>query len=306
MLSDCTLTRRVEAALDAASFAANGALITDLDGTAVHQDGDRVVIEKRVQLGLERVRTSGRPVIINTLRFPLSIMRTFGEQWSEWTRKPLPCVTLNGSLIGDIVRSDSGELVFDERCAFPLLEAEIESVLTRLEAALRAGFSRFTVFVYSRTWQDGEVIWTPSEARVQGLVDKYVSASVVVADGIEGLRHRLLTTEICMIAVQLEEAGDNRLAFQHANASNFFTRAGVDKRSGAIELTRLLSADFACSIGAGDTELDTFLDGVGLSLHVGPADLKFKGRLDTLRLEDPIALGAILSDVVAYCERTIP
>ena len=86
--------RDVEKALAASDFARSGAVISDLDGTAVHQTRDRWLIAEPVQLGLEQVREHGRPIIINTLRFPLSVIRTFGAQWVAWTEKPLPCVTM--------------------------------------------------------------------------------------------------------------------------------------------------------------------------------------------------------------------
>lgn len=305
MSSDET-AQRVRAALEQSQFSARGAVVTDLDGTAVHQVRTRVLIVDSVQHALERIRDSGRPVLINTLRFPLSVMRTFGVQWAEWTRHPLPCITLNGSLIGDLVQSDGGDLAFDERAAFPLKPDEVDEVLDGLERALDAGVDRFTLFVYPRDWQQGELIWTPLAERIGELSAKYVSASEVNADPISALKERLAAQDICMIAVQIEDPSDPRLAFQHASASSFVTTEGVNKRSGAQHLMGLLGADMAASIGAGDTELDTFLDGIGLSLHVGSFDLPYRGVHDTLKLASPHALGDVLFQVAEHCERTVP
>lgn len=303
---DAEIERRVAAALAASRFAEAGGLVCDLDGTAVHQQGDLVMIAEPVQQGLERVRDAGRPVIINTLRFPLSIMRTFGLQWAVWTRRPLPCVTLNGSLIGDIVQSASGALVFEERAAFPLQEAEVEIVVAAIEEAMGAGSDAFTLFAYPRDWQAGEWVWTPRADRVGPLREKYVSAAQVAGWPVARLRTELQRTSLCMLAIHVEDPTDRRLAFQHGRASGFFTADGVDKRSGASHLSGLLGTDMKASIGAGDTELDTFLDGIGLAVLVGNASLPFKGVHDTLRLSDPFAFGAVLSLVARHCERVVP
>lgn len=302
MPAEINVAERVEKALVACGFARCGAVISDLDGTAVHQTRDRWLIAEPVQLGLERVREQGRPVIINTLRFPLSVIRTFGAQWVKWTEKPLPCVTLNGSLIGDIVRS-GGDLVFTERAAFPLSDAEIEEVLQGLEQGLGEGSDDFTVFLYPRDYLAGEIIWTPVAERTGALRAKYASAAQVVAWPFEQLRNFLEAQDICMLSVLVERPGDTRLAFQHGKPSSFVTRSGVNKRSGSEWLCGALSADTEASIGAGDTELDTFLDGVGIALHVGTLDLAFRGVHDTIRLPDPFAFGDVLSHVVDHCAR---
>ena len=303
---DEALARRVDEALTVLRFTARGALITDLDGTAVHQQGERVVVLDAVQGGLERIRLSGRPVIINTLRFPLSVMRTFGPQWMEWTLKPLPCVTLNGSLIGDLERSASGDLSFRERAAFPLWSGEIEAVFRHVDRALGAGADRFSLFIYPRDWRRGELIWTPVPARAAELKAKYVSATDVLTDPLDRLHQALMAEDLCLLSLQIERLDDPRLAFQHGHAMDFVTRPGIDKRSGAVWLCNRLAADHAASIGAGDTELDTFLDGIGLGIHVGGARLAFRGRHDTLRLPDPAALGSLLHHVAAHCEQTVP
>ena len=62
-------------------FMTQGAVITDLDGTAVHESGGRTIIHQSVEIGLKKIYELGRPIIINTLRFPLSVIRTFGVDW---------------------------------------------------------------------------------------------------------------------------------------------------------------------------------------------------------------------------------
>ena len=47
-------------------------------------------------------------------------------------------------------------------------------------------------------------------------------------------------------------------------------------------------------MGAGDTELDRFLIGVGLAVIVGNSNLDFKGTLDTIRLNNSFEFGELL------------
>jgi hypothetical protein len=69
--------------------------------------------------------------------------------------------------------------------------------------------------------------------------------------------------------------------------------AGVDKLSGARRLAERLQVDLADSVGAGDTEMDTFLNGVGLAVAVGPAPPPYAGLRGTLRVRDPAQLGLL-------------
>ena len=90
-------------------FAQRGAIVTDLDGTAVREYEGRAVIHVAVEVGLKRLHDLGHPFVINTLRFPLSLMRTFGRAWMSISTAPIPTVALNGSLIGDVVVDASGQ-----------------------------------------------------------------------------------------------------------------------------------------------------------------------------------------------------
>ena len=82
------------------SFATSGVVVTDLDGTAVHEFQGKITIPKEVELGLMRHYEHGRPLILNSLRFPLSVIRTFGQDWYKLSNAPIPTITLNGSLMG--------------------------------------------------------------------------------------------------------------------------------------------------------------------------------------------------------------
>ena len=68
---------------------------------------------------------------------------------------------------------------------------------------------------------------------------------------------------------------DQLMAYQHTKRSNFITHKGVDKLFGARAMADFLHSDLQDSLGAGDTELDSFLSGVGLALLVGHIELPF-------------------------------
>ena len=65
----------LRAFLAEADFAGKGAIVTDLDGTAVHEFEGRVVIPELVSHALKHLNDLGRPVVLNTLRFPLNVIR---------------------------------------------------------------------------------------------------------------------------------------------------------------------------------------------------------------------------------------
>ena len=96
------------------------------------------------------------------------------------------------------------------------------------------------------------------------------------------------------------------MAFQHAKRSSFVTRKGVDKLSGASEITARLGIDLAQSVGAGDTPMDSFLKGVGLSVHVGPMDLEYHGLIETIKVPDSFALGNMLFQLADLQRRSPP
>ncbi len=291
---DPDIERGLECFARQADFARTGAVVTDLDGTAVHEHAGRVVIPTGVELGLRRVREIGRPVILNSLRFPLSIVRSFGREWYAVSDAPLPTVSLNGSLLGWLTRSASGAIVFDELEAFPLDPQELERTLARVEALLHAGLGELLVFWYPRDWTLGERIWTFRPDRVAPVAAKYRSASVVESGGPDALRRAMAGRDPCMALLLLDVPQDRLMAYQHAERERFVVHAGIDKLSGARRLAARLHVSLEDSVGAGDTAMDTFLSGVGLAVAVGPTPPPYEGRHATLRVSDPVRLGLLL------------
>ena len=280
--------------IDQSSFATSGVVITDLDGTAVHEFQGKIVIPKEVELGLMRHYERGRPLILNSLRFPLSVIRTFGQDWYKLSNAPIPTVTLNGSLSGFVKQTNEGELIFEEAAAFPLTADEIKEALKGVQGILEAGIKNILVFYYPRDWRIGEVIWTPLPENILAVKEKYASASAVTAVEFPKLQEQMLAEDICMIFLLIDAPEDQLMAYQHTKRSNFITHKGVDKLFGARAMADFLHSDLHESLGAGDTELDSFLSGVGLALLVGHIELPFRGLVDTIKLKDSLELGAVL------------
>ena len=282
------------------AFASSGVVVTDLDGTAVHEYQGKVTIPKEVELGLMRHYESGRPLILNSLRFPLSVIRTFGKDWYRLSNAPIPTVTLNGSLLGFVKKTDQSELVFEEAAAFPLTKEEILEALQGVEGLLNGGIKNILVFYYPRDWRIGEVIWTPVPENVLAVKEKYRSASAVTAVEFPKLREQMLAQDICMIFLLIDAPEDQLMAYQHTKRSNCITHKGVDKLFGARAMTELLDCDLRDSMGAGDAELDTFLSGVGLALIVGNQQLSFHGLINTIKLDNSFELGNLLFRAAEY------
>ncbi len=231
------LTEEAEAKLkgfiDQTSFATSGGVITDLDGTAVHEFQGRIVIPKEVELGLMRHYERGRPLILNSLRFPLSVIRTFGQDWYKLSNAPIPTVTLNGSLLGFVKKTEESELVFEEAVAFPLTNDEIKEALEGVKGLLDGGIKNVLVFYYPRDWRIGEVIWTPVPENIIAVKEKYLSASAVTAVEFEKLQEQMCAEDVCMIFLLIDAPEDQLMAYQHTKRSNFITHKGVDKLFGA-------------------------------------------------------------------------
>lgn len=278
-------------------FATRGGVITDLDGTAVHERDGRIYVVEPVAEGLKALVDRGRPVVLNTLRFPLNVIRTFGHEWSAITAEPVPLVSLNGAVLGLLTPTDVGETTFEELVAFPLSTEQIEETVRRLNALLGDGVDQIVLFHYPRDWREGEFVWTPHPERVDALRAKYSSASAVRATPLPVLHDLLLTHGACMLSVLVDLPEDRRMAYQHADPNGFITAPGVDKLSGAREAAARLGFDLDQSVGAGDTPMDRFLAGVGLAVHVGPIALEYRGRADTIRLRDPFELGTALFEL---------
>jgi hydroxymethylpyrimidine pyrophosphatase-like HAD family hydrolase len=294
MALSAELDTKLQDFIHQSTFATSGAVVTDLDGTAVHEFQGKIVIPKEVELGLMRHYESGRPLMLNSLRFPLSVIRTFGQDWYKLSNAPIPTVTLNGSLMGFVKKTPAEELVFEEAAAFPLTPDEIREALKGVQGLVDGGIKNVLVFYYPRDWRIGEVIWTPVPENIIPVKEKYLSASAVTAVEFPKLQEQMLAEEICMIFLLIDAPEDQLMAYQHTKRSNFITHKGVDKLFGARALADKLGCDLTQSLGAGDTELDSFLNGVGLALIVGNNELKFRGLVETMRLRDSNELGSLL------------
>jgi hydroxymethylpyrimidine pyrophosphatase-like HAD family hydrolase len=275
-------------------FTEHGGVIIDLDGTAVHEEDGRAIIPHAVELGLKALYDRGRPVVLNSLRFPLSVMRTFGKEWLGISNSPIPTVSMNGSQVGYVQRDDKGEICFEEIAAYPMTANEIDAVIAGVDALLADNIRDVLLFYYPRDWRMGEIIWTPVAEKVDHVRAKYKSASAVTAVELDKLQAQLHQEEICMIFLLIERPADELMAYQHAKPSNFFTTKGVDKLTGARAAADFIGFEMKASLGAGDTPMDVFLSGVGLAVHVGSRELEFRGLLSTIQVADSLELGDVL------------
>jgi hydroxymethylpyrimidine pyrophosphatase-like HAD family hydrolase len=253
-----------------------------------------IVIHKEVETGLKKIYDLGRPVIINTLRFPLSVIRTFGKEWYSISRKPIPVVLLNGSQLGYIKQSGES-FIFEQLASFPLEPVEIKEVISGLKDLQKGGVSDLVLFFYREDWKQGEIIWTPSEERIPGIRKKYQSASSVIACSVTALEKILSESPVCMILLLIEAKNDQLMAYQHTRRNNFITHKNVDKLYGTLQMAKHINFSLEDSLGAGDSHMDVFLNEAGLSVHVRTPDLPFTGKILTLKLQDYHAYGEILS-----------
>lgn len=293
---------RLQHFLRHSSFASRGAVMTDLDGTAVHEAEGRVQLSRSVELGLQRVHAAGRQVLINTLRFPLSVMRVFGREWRAASGDDMLVTCLNGSIGGRIVQDRAGALAFEEAFADPLQPQDLGELMVGIRGLWDQGLRDLLVFFYPRDWRAGEAIWTADPARVGPVQAKYTSASRVMSGPPDALEAALSAQAHCMVFLLVDAPGDRLMAYQHTERSRFVTRQGVDKLHGARVLTRSLGLELADSIGAGDAEPDTFLSAVGFAVIVGPQSLHFRGVRDTVRVPDAPAFGELLLAAAAALE----
>lgn len=286
------------------AFTEHGAVITDLDGTAIQESEGRYSIPHSVELGLKKVHDLGRPVVINTLRFPLSVMRTFGKEWYSISHSPIPTVLMNGSQLGYIVETKNKNFGYEEIAAFILTADEIDEVFVTVQSLLSDGITDLLIFYYPRKWDIGEVIWTPVKNKIPVIQNKYLSASSVFSTDVKTLQDEMKLQDICMIFLLIDVQEDKLMAYQHTKKNNFFTHKGVDKLYGAEQIANKLGFQLPHSLGAGDTVMDTFLKGVGLAVHVGNPYLQFEGILPPLKIQNSSELGELLFALAAM-QRTI-
>lgn len=286
-------------------FADKGGVITDLDGTAIHEYQGKYTVPYTVELGLKKVHDLGRPVVINTLRFLLSVMRTFGREWYSISNAPVPTVLMNGSQLGYMVETIEGDFGYEEIAAFPLKEDEIDEVINNIRELVTNGIDDVLVFYYPRQWTKGEIIWTPAAEKVSAVQNKYLSASAVYTSELNELHDFLKAEDICMIFLLIDIPQDKLMAYQHTKKSSFFTHKGVDKLFGAEQIASHLHFSLDHSVGAGDTEMDTFLKGVGLAIHVGNNILPYHGNFPSLHVPGSAELGELLFELAAMQKKVI-
>ena len=282
-----------------------GGLITDLDGTAIHEFEGRYSIPQSVQLGLDKIYDLGRPIVLNTLRFPLSVIRTFGQEWYKISNAPIPTVLMNGSQLGYIMQNNEGNFLYNEIDAFPLEPNEIAAVLQIVTSFIKNNDLDLLVFYYPRDWEQGEIIWTPLADKIEPVQKKYLSASKVYSSSLENLQADLHAQEICMIFLLIDIPQDRLMAYQHTKRNNFFTHKGVDKDFGALQIANHLQFDLKHSIGAGDSEMDSFLRSVGLAIHVGNPLLSIEGLLPPIKVNSSSEFGELLFALAAMQRNVI-
>ena len=282
-----------------------GGLITDLDGTAIHEFEGRYTIPQSVQLGLDKIYDLGRPIVLNTLRFPLSVIRTFGQEWYKISNAAIPTVLMNGSQLGYIMQSNEGNFLYNEIDAFPLEPNEIAAVLQIITSFIKNNDLDLLVFYYPRDWEQGEIIWTPLADKIEMVQKKYMSASNVYSSSLENLQSDLHDQEICMIFLLIDVPQDRLMAYQHTKRNNFFTHNGVDKDFGAQQIATHLEFDLKHSIGAGDSEMDSFLRSVGLAIHVGNPLLSYESLLPPIKVKNSSEFGEILFELAAMQRNVI-
>jgi hydroxymethylpyrimidine pyrophosphatase-like HAD family hydrolase len=282
-----------------------GAVITDLDGTAIHEFEGKYSIPQSVQLGLDKIYELGRPVVLNTLRFPLSVIRTFAKEWYKISNAPIPTVLMNGSQLGNIMQDNEGNFLYNEIDAYPLEPSEIAGVLQVITSFIRNNDLGLLVFYYPRDWQQGEIIWTPLAEKVDGVVNKYKSAAKVYSSSLENLQADLHSQEICMIFLLIDIPQDRLMAYQHTKRNNFFTHKGVDKDFGVQQIANHLQFDLKHSIGAGDSEMDSFLRSVGLAIHVGNPLLSYEGIHPPIKVKNSSEFGELLFELAAMQRNVI-
>lgn len=285
-------------------FAHRGGIVTDLDGTALHEDHGHILIPRPVEVGFQQLHELGRPFVLNSLRFPMSVLRTFGRDWYNISNAPIPTVSMNGSMLGYVVQDHEGAMSFEEIAAYPLTAEEIDRTIDGVDQLLKNNIKDVLLFYYPRDWRTGEVIWTPDPEQVIPVKEKYRSASAVTAVELAKLRDQLHAEDICMIFLLLNVAEENLMAYQHTKRNNFVTHAGVDKLFGAQRMAEALHFDLTASIGAGDTELDRFLNGVGMAVIVGKLQLPLQGLRHTVRLRDSFELGELLYQTALLVARS--
>jgi Predicted hydrolases of the HAD superfamily len=212
---------------------------------------------------------------------------------------------MNGSQLGYVMQTNEGNFLYNEIDAFPLEPNEIAAVLQIITSFIKNNDLDLLVFYYPRDWEQGEIIWTPLADKIEMVQKKYMSASKVYSSSLENLQSDLHDQEICMIFLLIDVPQDKLMAYQHTKRSNFFTHKGVDKDFGAQQIANHLQFELKHSIGAGDTEMDSFLCSVGLAIHVGNPLLSYEGLLPPIKVKNSSEFGEILFELAAMQRNVI-
>ena len=269
--------------------------VTDLDGTAVHEENGRVYVSDAMEKGLKRMHDLGRSVVINSLRFPLSVMQASAKRGTKSPGVPVPVHGSAWRLCGRMVLTKSGDIGFEVIEAICLESEKVQAIVSGASTLVDAGANELLVFFYPRDWTRGEIIWTPDAARVQDVAAKYRSASRVISGDVGTLERELTAEEICMVFQLLDLPQDRAMAYQHTAQQLLHTPAST--RITVRSAWRHLGIDLLHSIGAGDSPMDDFLAGVGFAVIVGRLQLEYKGLLHTVRIRDSLALGNLLYSI---------
>lgn len=275
-------------------------VVLDLDGTVLLEERGKVFISGAVERAIELAAAERIPVVMNTLRFPLSVIRMVAAEWTAAAGSRIPAVLLNGSQNGYIERSSDGSFSFVNEASFPLDLDEIRSFVKGLIELLEQDIHDIVLFYYPLDWRKGEIIWTPRASHVEGLRQRFSgSASLVTSEDIHELGLRLQADHPCMATLLIDRPQDMLKSYQHSNPSSFFTHRGVDKAYGLRILAASLGASLEDAVGAGDTWMDVFLSAVGLAVMVGEHHLPYVGLRETARVRDPHELGAFLEELIS-------
>jgi len=282
----------------------------DLDGVALVEEHGNVFVSREVEQGIRDLDAQGWSVIINSARFPLSIIKSIASAWLSIYEADIPAVLLNGALIGSFKKQED-EVVFEEVAAFPLTRDEIEKLVLGIQEALGASISGgardLAFFFYPRDWRKGEIVWVPEGTHIDSVRHKYRNASEIVSWSFSELRERMFEANICMAAQLIEKESDASTeqepdalqSFQIRNPWDFFMTDGINKAAGSAIIAEKLKVCLADSAGAGDSKMDTFLAKVGLAVRVGHGkdmdqvkkEIPFWGIHETLDVDGPPDLG---------------
>lgn len=277
-------------------FRDKGGLMTDLDGTVIQEIEGKAFIPSEVQQGLADMYKTSCPIIINTIRFPLSVIRTFAYDWYDISKASVPLVSLNGSQIGYMNKDKKSKFTFQEVNAYPLNNQELRKIISEIDNILCNGAVSMLVFYYPRAWNRGEIIWTSQVEKLAETKEKYKSASEIYAGDLQTLQHNLEAEDINMIFL-LTTITDLTVPHLQTSRKDFYTHNNVDKLYGANKMISYLGLEIENFIGSGDTPMDVFLREVGQVIKVGNLELNFECKSHILQLEHVPDIGEVFTEI---------